>query len=67
MAIRNSPTEEVEFGMDVGGAGLTTLAFPLEILYVGAPMPPALANLVDPTITIDLIALHNSINAQTFP
>ncbi len=53
--------------MDVGGTGLTTLAFPLEILYVGAPMPPALANLVDPTITIDLIALHNSINAQTFP
>jgi len=52
--------------MDVGGAGLTTLAFPLEILYVGAPLPPALVNLVNLTITIDLIALQNYLNAKAF-
>ncbi len=29
-AIHNSPTEEVEFGMDAGGVGPMTLALPLE-------------------------------------
>jgi len=53
LAIQNSPTWEVEFGMDVSGLGPLSLAFPLELLYEGAPLPPTLANLVDPTITID--------------
>jgi len=65
-AVRNSPTWEVEFGMDAGGAGPIALTVPLEMLYEGAPFPPALANLVDPTITIDLIALRNFVDAESF-
>jgi len=51
--------------MDASGEGPMTLAFPLERLYEGAPFPPALTNLVDPTITIDLIALQNFIDAKS--
>ena len=65
-AVRNSPTWEVEFGMDAGSAGPIALAFPLERFFEGAPFPPALANLADPTITIDLIALRNFVDAE-FP
>jgi len=50
--------------MDTGGVGPMTLAFPLERLYEGAPFPPALTNLVDRTITSDLIALRNFIEAK---
>jgi len=50
--------------MDAGGVGPMTLALPLEWLYEGAPFPPALATLVDPAITIDLIALQNFIDAK---
>ncbi len=66
LAVRNLPTEEVEFRVDVG-EGPLTLAFPLERLYEGAPFPPALANLADPTVTIDLIALRDFLNTVTFP
>jgi hypothetical protein len=65
LGVRNSPTWEVEFGMDTGD-GPITLAFPLALLYHGVPLPPALANLVNPTITIDLIALRHYLNTLPF-
>jgi hypothetical protein len=58
LGVRNSPPWQIEFGTN-DGAGPITLDFPLALLYHGVPLPPALANLVDPTITIDLIALRN--------
>lgn len=58
LRVRNSPSQEVEFGMDVG-EGPISLAFPLELIYEGVPMPPALAGLNNPEITIDLIALRD--------
>jgi hypothetical protein len=65
LAVRNVPQlQEVEFGDvdDLGvavGAGPITLAFSLTLLYQGVALPPQLANLVNPTITIELIALRN--------
>jgi len=68
LAVRNAPAwQEVEFG-NVNrsgrpiGAGPITLEFPLALLYQGVALPPALANLVNPTITIDLIALRDYLN-----
>ena len=68
LAVRNAPEwQEVEFG-NVNragrpiGAGPITLEFPLALLYQGVALPPALANLVNPTITIDLIALRDYLN-----
>jgi hypothetical protein len=68
LAVRNAPAwQEVEFGnVNRSGrlisAGPITLEFPLALLYHGVALPPALEDLDDPTITIDLIALRNYIN-----
>jgi hypothetical protein len=68
LAVRNAPAwQEVEFGnVDHSGkcigAGPITLEFPLALLYHGVPLPPALANHVNATITIDLISLRNYLN-----
>jgi hypothetical protein len=68
LAVRNAPAwQEVEFG-NVNrsgrpiGAGPITLEFPLALLYHGVALPPALEDLVDPTCTIDLIALRDYLN-----
>ncbi|CEG40560.1 uncharacterized protein PHALS_10749 [Plasmopara halstedii] len=58
LRVRNSPSQEVEFGIDVC-EGSISLAFPLKLIYEGVPMPPALAGLDSPAITIDLIALRD--------
>jgi hypothetical protein len=68
LAVRNAPAwQEVEFG-NVNrsgrpiGPGPITLEFPLALLYYGVALPPALEDLDDPTITIDLIALRYYLN-----
>jgi hypothetical protein len=45
LGVRNSPPWEIEFGTNAG-AGPITLDFPFALLYHGAPLPPALANLL---------------------
>lgn len=58
---RNGPAQEVEFGEDVESP--EPLSFPLRCLYNGAMLPLALVGHEDDPITIDLVALRETIQA----
>lgn len=59
--LRGQPVEEVEFGLDCQGTAPLTLKFPIAAVYAGVDLPPVVAALDNPMVSIDLIELRERV------